>query len=65
VRRREADLVIRVTRRGDENLVGCKIGRLEVGFYATRDYAVERAAEASRRRGGRHVIAFADDRANA
>jgi DNA-binding transcriptional LysR family regulator len=41
VRRREADLVIRITQPGDENLVGRKIGRLGVGFYAERSYAAK------------------------
>ena len=66
VRRREADVAIRVTRPGDENLVGRKIGRLGVGFYAARSYASERPLPQRRADWvGHHIIAFADDRANA
>jgi DNA-binding transcriptional LysR family regulator len=66
VRRREADLVIRITQPGDENLVGRKIGRLGVGFYAARSYAAKNGLP--KQRGdwaNHHVVAFADDRANA
>ena len=42
VRRREADLVLRIHQPGDENLIGRKIARLGVGFYASRDYAARR-----------------------
>ena len=66
VRRREADLVIRITQPGDENLVGRKIGRLGVGFYAARSYAAKNGLPEHRSDwASHHVIAFADDRANA
>ena len=66
VRRREADLVIRITQPGDENLVGRKIGRLGVGFYAARSYAAKNGLPQHRGDwASHHVIAFADDRANA
>ena len=66
VRRREADLVIRITQPGDENLVGRKIGRLGVGFYAARSYAAKNGLPEHRGDWASHqVIAFADDRANA
>jgi DNA-binding transcriptional LysR family regulator len=39
VRRREADVVLRIFRSGDENLIGRKIAQLGAGFYASRDYA--------------------------
>ncbi|MGB5093596.1 MAG: LysR family transcriptional regulator [Parvibaculum sp.] len=41
VRRREADVLLRPYGPGQENIVGRKIARLGVGFYASRDY-VER-----------------------
>jgi len=66
VRRREADLVVRIAQPGDENLVGRKIGRLGVGFYAARSYAAKNGLPENRNDwAGHHVIAFADDRANA
>ncbi len=66
VRRREADLVVRIAQPGDENLVGRKIGRLGVGFYAARSYAAKRGLPEQRGDwSGHHIVAFADDRANA
>ena len=66
VLRREADLVVRITQPGDENLVGRRIGRLGVGFYAARSYAAKNGLpEHHADWAAHHVIAFADDRANA
>lgn len=65
VRRREADIVLRVFETGDENLIGRKIGRLGVGFYASRDY-VARHGLPERRDDWRHhkVVGFADKASN-
>jgi DNA-binding transcriptional LysR family regulator len=66
VRRREADMVLRIFQSGDENLVGRKIGRLGVGFYASRDYAA--CKPLPERRGewrGHSVIGFSDTASNA
>jgi DNA-binding transcriptional LysR family regulator len=66
VRRREADIVLRIYQAGDENLVGRKIARLGVGFYASRDYAARRSLPASRDDWQHHsVIGFADRASNA
>ncbi|MDQ8726143.1 LysR family transcriptional regulator [Bradyrhizobium sp. LHD-71] len=65
VRRREADLVLRVFEAGDENLTGRKIGRLGVGFYASRDYAARRGLPEHRHDWRHHsVIGFADKATN-
>jgi DNA-binding transcriptional LysR family regulator len=66
VRRREADIVLRVFEPGDENLIGRKIARLGVGFYASRDYVARRGLP-ERRDDWRHhnVIGFADKATNA
>jgi DNA-binding transcriptional LysR family regulator len=61
VRRREADIVMRVFDAGDENLIGRKIGRLGVGFYASRDYVVRRGLPQHRGDWRHHsVVGFAD-----
>jgi len=39
VRRREADIVLRLFAPGEENLIGRKIGLIGAGFYASRAYA--------------------------
>ena len=39
VRRREADIVLRLYGPGNENLVGRKVGRLGVGAFASKTYA--------------------------
>ncbi|UGV25571.1 LysR family transcriptional regulator [Rhodopseudomonas boonkerdii] len=39
VRRREADIVLRLFGPGNENLVGRKVGRLGVGVFASKAYA--------------------------
>ena len=65
VRRREADLVIRLYGPGEENLVGRKIGRLGVAFYASRDYAAKHGLPARREEWADHVIlGFAGSSAN-
>lgn len=65
VRRREADIVLRVLETGDENLIGRKIGRLGVGFYASRDYVTQHGLP-ERRDDWRHhkVVGFADKATN-
>jgi DNA-binding transcriptional LysR family regulator len=66
VRRREADILMLVGQPGGENLVGRRIGRVGVGFYASSGYAAKRGLP--RHRGdwaGHHIVAFADDRSNA
>lgn len=66
VRRREADIVLRILEPGDENLVGRKIGRLGVGFYASRSYASRRRLPEHRDDWRNHnVIGFADKTTNA
>lgn len=66
VRKREADIVLRVYQSGDENLVGRKIARLGVGFYASRDYAARHPLPEHRADWGRHrIVGFADRASNA
>ncbi len=66
VRRREADLVLRIHQPGDENLIGRKIARLGVGFYASRDYAARRKLPEHRYDWKHHsVVGFADKESNA
>jgi DNA-binding transcriptional LysR family regulator len=61
VRRREADIVLRVFETGDENLIGRKIGRLGVGFYASRSYAARHPLPERRDDWRNHnVVGFAD-----
>jgi DNA-binding transcriptional LysR family regulator len=58
--------VLRIFQSGDENLVGRKIGRLGVGFYASRDYAARKPLP--ERKGewrGHSVIGFSDTASNA
>ena len=66
VRRREADLVLRIHQPGDENLIGRKIARLGVGFYASHDYAARRKLPEHRDDWKHHsVVGFADKESNA
>ena len=66
VRRREADIVLRIYQSGDENLIGRKIARLGAGFYASRDYAARVPLPSDREDWVRHsVIGFADRDTNA
>ena len=65
VRRREADIVLRVFETGDENLIGRKIGRLGVGFYASRDYAARHPLPEHRDDWRHHsIVGFADRTTN-
>ncbi len=65
VRRREADIVLRVVDAGDENLIGRRIGRLGVGFYASRDYVARRGLPEHREDWRHHnVVGFADKATN-
>jgi DNA-binding transcriptional LysR family regulator len=65
VRKREADIVLRVYQPGDENLTGRKIARLGVGFYASRDYAERRPLPERRDDWRDHsIIGFADKSTN-
>jgi DNA-binding transcriptional LysR family regulator len=66
VRKREADLVLRIFQGEDENLVGRKIARLGVGFYASRDYAARHPLPKRRDDWSRHhFVGFADRASNA
>lgn len=66
VRRREADIVIRLYGPGEENLVGRKIARAGVAFYASRAYAARHGLPASRNEWAEHVlIGFAGEAAEA
>ncbi len=66
VRRREADIVIRLYGPGEENLVGRKIARAGVAFYASKDYAAEHGLPASRGEWADHtLIGFAGEAASA
>lgn len=66
VRKREADIVLRIYQSGDENLVGRKIARLGVGFYASRDYAARHPLPEHRDDWRHHsVVGFADRASNA
>ncbi len=56
VRRREADIVIRLYGPGEENLIGRKIGRLGVGFYASKDYAAKFGLPSRREEWAEHTI---------
>ena len=48
VRRREADIVLRLFGPGEENLVGRRIGRVGVAIYCARSYARDHGLPASR-----------------
>ncbi len=66
VRKREADIVLRIYQGGDENLVGRKIARLGVGFYASRDYAARHPLPEHRDDWAHHsIVGFADRSSNA
>ena len=56
VRRREADIVVRLYGPGEENLVGRKIGRLGVAFYASKDYAEKHGLPSKREEWAEHNI---------
>src|SRR3546814_20753561 len=55
-RRREADIVIRLYGPGEENLVGRKIGRLGVAFYASQDRAAKHGLPTRRVDWAGHMI---------
>jgi DNA-binding transcriptional LysR family regulator len=66
VRKREADIVLRVYQTGDGNLVGRKIARLGVGFYASRGYAARHPLPGHREDWQHHsIVGFADRASNA
>lgn len=66
VRRREADIVLRIYQSGDENLTGRKIARLGVGFYASRGYAARHSLPERREDWKHHhIVGFADRASNA
>ncbi|MGO4715104.1 LysR family transcriptional regulator [Bradyrhizobium sp. 2TAF24] len=66
VRRREADIVLRIFQAGDENLIGRKIARLGVGFYVSRAYVARHSLPESREEWQDHqIIGFADKASNA
>ncbi|GMV61149.1 MAG: hypothetical protein AMXMBFR74_03180 [Parvibaculum sp.] len=56
VKRRDADIVIRPYGPGRENVVGRKIGRIGVGFYAARSYAEQFGLPAKREEWKDHRI---------
>lgn len=56
VRRREADIVVRLFGPGEENLVGRKIGRLGVAFYASKAYAEKHGLPSKREEWAGHVV---------
>lgn len=56
VRRREADIVIRLYGPGQENLVGKKIARCGVAFYASKDYAETNGLPNSREEWAEHTV---------
>ena len=65
VRRREADIVLRIHDSGDENLLGGKIAKLAAGFYASRDYAALYPLPERRDEWKSHsVIGFSDQSTN-
>jgi len=65
VRKREADIVLRVYQPGDENLIGRKIARLGVGFYASKAYAARKPLPERRSDWKDHlVVGFADKSSN-
>ena len=64
VRRREADIVIRLYGPGEENLVGRKIARAGVAFYASRAYAKTHGLPTRREEWAKHtIIGFAGENA--
>ncbi len=66
VRRREADIVVRLYGPGEENLVGRKIGRLGVAFYASKDYAEKHGLPSKREEWAEHnILGFAGSSAQA
>jgi DNA-binding transcriptional LysR family regulator len=56
VRRREADIVVRLYGPGEENLVGRKIGRLGVAFYASKEYEAKHGLPSKREEWAEHTI---------
>lgn len=56
VRRREADIVIRLYGPGQENLVGKKISRVGVAFYASKDYAEKNGLPNAREEWATHTV---------
>lgn len=66
VRRREADIVVRLYGPGEENLVGRKIGRLGVAFYASKEYAEKHGLPSKREEWTEHtILGFAGSQAQA
>lgn len=56
VRRREADMVVRLYSPGQENLVGKKIARCGVAFYASKDYVAKHGVPEAREEWEKHSI---------
>ena len=56
VRRREADIVIRLYGPGQENLVGKKIARCGVAFYASKQYVEKHGIPSSREEWASHTV---------
>jgi DNA-binding transcriptional LysR family regulator len=66
VRRLEADLILRPAEPGEENLVGRKIARVEIGLYASKLYAAEHPLPKTHDEWRDHrIIGFVDQRSNA
>jgi DNA-binding transcriptional LysR family regulator len=55
VRRREADIVLRLFGPGEENLVGRRIGRVGVAIYCARSYARATMAFRHPAQNGKHI----------
>ncbi|MFZ5732457.1 MAG: LysR family transcriptional regulator [Pseudomonadota bacterium] len=66
ISKREADIILRIERGSDETLVGRKVARLGVGFYASRSYAARHSLPQHRGDWRNHrVIGFGDKATNA
>lgn len=65
VKRREADVVLRLYGPGRENIVGRKVGRCGVGFYASHAYAEKHGLPTRREEWHEHaVVEFAGEAAS-
>ncbi|MBI1261331.1 MAG: LysR family transcriptional regulator [Rhizobiales bacterium] len=56
VRRREADVLLRPYGPGQENIVGRKIARIGVGFYASKDYVAKHGVPLRREEWKEHAV---------
>lgn len=66
ISKREADIILRIERGSDETLVGRKVARLGVGFYASKSYVARHSLPQNRGDWRNHrVIGFGDKATNA